>query len=48
MKNPVQKQFADKILTLEGRLQNKLGMVMQEKVDLETKIKRSMMAKDDV
>ncbi len=39
MKNPMQKKMADKIKILEGRLNDKVGILMLEKVTLENKIK---------
>lgn len=48
MKNPMQRKLADKIKVLEGRLTDKMGILMQEKLELETKIKSGLMAKDSV
>eukprot|EP00347_Sterkiella_histriomuscorum_P000238 403376652 len=48
MKNPMQKKFADKILNLEERLNNKVSNILFEKIHIENKIQQSLMAKDQV
>jgi hypothetical protein len=48
MKNPLSKKFADKILVLEGRLNDKMGMILQERLTVESKINNNLMAKDKV
>lgn len=48
MKNPLEKKYADRILTLESKLADKVQFTLFEKIMLEDKIKRSLMAKDEV
>jgi len=48
MKNPLEKKYAERILTLESKLSDKVQFTLFEKIMLEDKIKRSLMAKDEV
>jgi len=48
MSAPVEKQLADRILLLEGKVTKKMGSLLGQKAIVEQKIKQALMAKDQI
>lgn len=48
LKNPIERKYAEKILDLETRVQDKMNFMLREKLEMMAKIQQSLMAKDEV